>query len=148
MTTQLKWRLSKLPTVDELLKLVSDKIITQEEAKEILFNKETETERDIESYKQEIKFLKEVIDKLGDRTKIIEVVKEYVPHYIHTPFYTPYWTYVTCGTSSACTTTSASLTGGGSSGTMYLGNYAGEYVAGSGSPSMEAGTTSFSSIVS
>ena len=53
MTSQLKWRLSKLPTVDELLKLVSDKIITQDEAKEILFNKETETERDIESYKQE-----------------------------------------------------------------------------------------------
>lgn len=97
MTTQLKWRLSKLPTVDELLKLVSDKIITQEEAKEILFNKETESERDIESYKQEIKFLKEVIEKLGSRNQIVEVVREYVPHYINTPFIQPYGIW--CGSS-------------------------------------------------
>jgi hypothetical protein len=95
MTTQLKWRLQKLPSVDELLKLVSDKIITQEEAKEILFNKETESERDIESYKQEVKFLKEVIGKLGDGNKIVTIVKESVPHYITQPFYQPYWSYAT-----------------------------------------------------
>jgi hypothetical protein len=99
MTTQLKWRLTKLPTVDEITTLLKEKIISQEEAKDILFNKETETDRDIESYKQEIKFLKEVIEKLGDRKAIIQVVKEYVPHYISQPFYEPYWTYTTTGTS-------------------------------------------------
>ncbi len=130
MTSQLKWRLSKLPTVDELLKLVSDKVITQEEAKEILFNKETESERDIESYKQEIKFLKEVIDKLGDKTRIVEVVKQYVPYYIQQPFYQPYWTYcsyessgTTGTTGNYVTTTSAtSLLSSTGSGTCDYGN--------------------------
>jgi len=117
MTSQLKWRLSKLPTVDELLKLVSDKVITQEEAKEVLFNKETESERDIESYKQEIKFLKEVIEKLGDKDRIVTVVKEYVPHYITQPFYQPYWTYVTCGSNSG---TCGSYTDTATAGTAYL----------------------------
>jgi hypothetical protein len=93
MTTQLKWRLSKLPTVDEITTLLEKKIITQDEAKEILFNKETTEERDIESYKQEIKFLKEIIEKLGDRSTIVQVVKEYVPHYITQPFYQPYLLY-------------------------------------------------------
>lgn len=69
MTTQLKWRLSKLPSVDELLKLVSDKIITQEEAKEVLFNKETEVDRDIESYKAEIKFLRDLVDNLSKNNR-------------------------------------------------------------------------------
>lgn len=133
MTTSLKWRLSKLPTVDELLKLVNDKVITQEEAKEILFNKETETERDIESYKQEIKFLKEVIDKLSDRGRIVEVVKEYVPRYIHTPFYQPYWTY--------CTSGSNLITA--ASGTTYLDCSGNSCLTSDGS-----GSCSFSSIVS
>ena len=139
MTTQLKWRLSKLPTVDELLKLVSDKVITQEEAKEVLFNKETESERDIESYKQEIKFLKEVIEKLGDRSAIIQVVKEYVPHYINTPFYQPYYYYATCGGNSTTTCDSNfSVTSGGASGNSNL-VYTG---------SSDAVNCSFSSIVS
>lgn len=134
MTKQLKWRLSKLPTVDELLKLVSDKVITQEEAKEVLFNEETETERDIESYKQEIKFLKEVIDKLGDRDRIVTVVKEYVPHYITQPFYQPYYFYATSGLTNC-----GSLT---TSGSNYLSCNA------TGTTGANAIDCSFSSIVS
>jgi hypothetical protein len=38
MTNKLVWRLSKLPTPSELTELVKEKIITQEEAKEILFS--------------------------------------------------------------------------------------------------------------
>ena len=134
MTSQLKWRLSKLPTVDELLKLVSDKIITQDEAKEILFNKETETERDIESYKQEIKFLKEVIDKLGDRDRIITVVKERVPYYISQPFYQPYYSYTTCGSMSATSGTLLDTSGNGTTAYVSYGS--------------SGGYDSFSSIVS
>lgn len=120
MTNQLKWRLGKLPTSDEVIKLLNEKIITKEEAKEILFNVETESQRDIESYKQEVKFLKEVIEKLADKNSIVQVVKEYIPQYITQPFYQPYyyWTYPT----TTWTTTSASLNtnGGAGSGTLYL----------------------------
>jgi hypothetical protein len=42
MTNILKWRLTKLPTVEELTLLVEKNIVTKEEAKEVLFNKETD----------------------------------------------------------------------------------------------------------
>jgi len=145
MTSQLKWRLSKLPTVDELLKLVNDKVITQEEAKEILFNKETENERDIESYKQEIKFLKEVIEKLGDRSTIVQVVKEYVPHYINQPFYQPYW-YWTAPSNTYCVTTGTTSCAAGSNA---LTNYSSLASASGGNTCYAtAQDCSFSSIVS
>ena len=48
----LKWRLSKLPTPDEVRELVKDKIITQDEAREILFSQETDEERDKDSLKE------------------------------------------------------------------------------------------------
>ena len=55
--TKLIWRLNKLPTTEELRELVKDKIITNEEARDILFNFESEEDRDSESLKSEIKFL-------------------------------------------------------------------------------------------
>lgn len=109
MTTTLKWRLSKLPTVDELLKLVNDKIITQEEAKEILFNKETENERDNESLKSEIKFLREIIDNLSknNKTTVVEVIKEYRPLWSGYNWYQPYASWFgDTGTISSVYTTS------------------------------------------
>ena len=121
MTKQLKWRLGKLPTVEELQTLVKDKIITNEEARQILFNEEEITERSIDSYKEEIKFLKEIIDKLGEPKVVREYITRYIPHYIQQPFYQPYFYYagslgsgttVLCGNSSGsgttCSYTSAS----------------------------------------
>lgn len=99
MTKQLKWRLGKLPTPDDVLKLVNDKLITKEEAREILFNKETTEERSIKDLESEIKFLKEVIEKMGSRTQIIEVTKQVLPIYIEQPWYKPYY-YWSSGTSS------------------------------------------------
>lgn len=94
-TIKLKWRLSKLPTVDELLKLVNDKVITQEEAREILFNKETDEERDKESLKSEIKFLRDIIENLSknNTTKVVEIIKEYKPIWSNYTWYTPYTTW-------------------------------------------------------
>lgn len=100
--------MGKLPTPDEVLKLVNDKLITKDEAREILFNEEEvkvyENGRNIESLESEIKFLKEVIEKLGDRTKIIETIR-----YIEKPYNTyswiqPYMVY--CGTSNGVYTAS------------------------------------------
>lgn len=103
---KLKWRLSKLPTVDELLKLVNDKVITQEEAREILFNKETENERDNESLKSEIKFLREIIDNLSknNTTKVVEVVKEYKSIWSNNTWYKPYMTWGNDIQITPCTT--------------------------------------------
>ena len=50
--------MGKLPTVEELRDLVKDKIITPEEAREILFSKETE---DIASLKKEVEVLRDLV---------------------------------------------------------------------------------------
>lgn len=99
---KLVWRLGKLPSVDELRELVKDKIITQEEAREILFNHETEEDRDAKSLKDEIKFLREMVDNLtrNQPTKIVEVIKQYQPHYIKYDWYTPYNNIVYCASTS------------------------------------------------
>lgn len=55
---RLRWRLSNLPTVEELRDLVKDKIITQDEAREILFSKEAE---DISSLKKEVEVLRRIV---------------------------------------------------------------------------------------
>lgn len=92
MTKQLKWRLGKLPTSDEVLKLVNDKIITKEEAREILFNEKEELEQDEESLKSEIKFLRELVENLskGNHTRIIETIREVQKPYYQWDWYRPY----------------------------------------------------------
>lgn len=93
MTKNLKWRLSKLPTVDELTSLVSSKIITQEEAREILLTSETQEDRDKKSLETEIKFLRELVEKLSNRSQIVEVIREIKPSYKTYPWYPPYITW-------------------------------------------------------
>lgn len=85
---KLVWRLSKLPTPAELRELVKDKIITQDEAREILFSQESGDlpSRDKESLESEIKFLRELVEKLSSNqrstiTETIKVIRE------------PYWKY-------------------------------------------------------
>lgn len=91
---KLTWRLSKLPTPDELQGLVKDKIITQEEAREILFRSEDDTERDSESFKSEIKFLRDLVEKLSStsRSTVIEYIYSRPYDY---GWYKPYVTW--CG---------------------------------------------------
>ncbi len=103
MTKQLKWRLGKLPTPDEVLKLVNDKLITKEEARDILFNEVDESKRDEESLKEEIKFLRELVAKLSNQSKIVETIRYIEKPYYNYGWYAPYVTY--------CSNT-ASLTGG------------------------------------
>ena len=93
MTKKLSWRLSKLPTPDEVRELVKDQIITQEEAREILFS-DSGDERTAESLKAEIKFLRDLVDRLSkDRTVVVEKIREVIPSYKRWPWYEPYWTY-------------------------------------------------------
>ena len=53
MTKELKWRLGKLPTPDEVLKLVNDKVITKDEARDILFKSEDIEEKSEDELKTE-----------------------------------------------------------------------------------------------
>lgn len=100
MTKKLSWRLSKLPTVSEVKELLDAKIITQEEAKEILFKDEEDV--DVKALKEEIKFLKKLSERLADSpSKIVETIR-----YIEKPYYNHGWynTYATwCDTSGGIT---------------------------------------------
>jgi len=99
--TKLVWRLSKLPTPEELGQLVKDKIITQEEAREVLFSSEEVEDRDKKSLKSEIKFLRELVEKLSNnnRSRVVEIIREVEVPYKKYLWYEPYdtWTYVSCG---------------------------------------------------
>lgn len=108
MTKKLKWRLSKLPTVDEITLLVEKKILKEEEAREILFSSETEEDIGKDELKSEIKFLREMVEKLSkDRNQIITVIKE-----IETPKYNWYKPYeVWCSSGSHYTDASVSAIG-------------------------------------
>lgn len=88
--TKLVWRLGKLPTPDELRELVKDKIITQEEAREILFDQE---DGDTKSLKEEIKFLRQVVQDMG-ASKYTTVIRDYYPKFNNHGWYQPY--YNTC----------------------------------------------------
>jgi len=74
--TKLVWRLGKLPSVEEIKTLIDNKIISQEEAREILFNQEKEENRDKEDLKNEIKFLRLMVEKLAqNRQQVIKVIE-------------------------------------------------------------------------
>jgi len=106
---ELIWRLGKLPTVEEITTLIDKKVITQEEAREILFNKKVEETRDIRSLETEIKFLREIIEKLSQRERIVEVIKQIQPIYNTHPFYQPY--QIWCGGIGTVTTSDLVLRG-------------------------------------
>jgi hypothetical protein len=87
MTKKIVWRLKEQPTSENLRELVKDKILTNDEAREILFSSQEETERDKKSLEDEIKFLRELVEKLSqNKSQIIEVIKE-----IRVPYYKDYW---------------------------------------------------------
>lgn len=96
MTKKIKWRLGTLPTPEELRGLISDKIISKDEAREILFNEVEEGGRDIKSLESEITFLRELVERLSkDKTKIIETIRIVERPYIQYPWFQPYsyWAY-------------------------------------------------------
>ena len=113
MKKNLKWRLGKLPTSEEVLKLVNDKIITKEEAREILFNEETEQEKSTEDLKQEIKFLKELVETLANNNQVVETIRYIEKPYMQWGWYQPYNTWC----NALGSVTSANTTTGN---TMYL----------------------------
>lgn len=91
---KLNWRLSKLPTVEELQALIKDKIITQDEARGILFNEETEEEKDIKSLEKEVEFLRKLVEEMANnRNQIVEKINYIAKPYYRYDWYKPYLAY-------------------------------------------------------
>ena len=126
MTKKLNWRLSKLPDSHEVIALIANKIITQEEAREILFSLETTEDRDKKSLESEIKFLRELVDKLSSKinhgyTTVIETIREVEKPWRKYPWYEPYvWWSTTSGINANSFTTTNNLNSGISSSTVTL----------------------------
>ncbi|MES2409551.1 MAG: hypothetical protein V4509_04625 [Patescibacteria group bacterium] len=94
--TKLKWRLSKLPTPEEVRELVKDQILTKEEAREILFNPENEV--DTEALEAEIKFLRQLVERLStSKSQIIETIRYVERPYVNTPWYPRYQVWCSAG---------------------------------------------------
>ena len=75
--TKIIWRLKEQPTASNLQELVKNGILTKEEAREILFSSETVEERGGDSFKAEIRFLRELVEKLAQsRSQVVEVIRE------------------------------------------------------------------------
>ncbi len=93
MTKKLVWRLQNRPTPSEVESLLKSEIITTDEAREILFSHEDEKVRDQKSLESEIKFLRELVEKLSKNnpTTIIETIKYVEKPYQRYDWYKPYY---------------------------------------------------------
>lgn len=82
---ELKWRLKELPTGDEVAELVAQGVITKEEARKLLFNEDKEDSDKLKARHEEIKFLRELVDKLASKhngwTTIYHEYYRIKPHY-------------------------------------------------------------------
>src|SRR3990167_8079487 len=92
MTKKIVWRLKEQPTPGSLGELVKEGLLTKDEAREILFNSETEDERDKKSLESEIKFLRELVEKLSNNnnSKIVEIIREVEIPWRKYDWYKPY----------------------------------------------------------
>lgn len=101
---KLVWKLKELPTAEAIADLVDTKVITPEEARDILFKEEAKQSDEVEALKEMVKTLQEMVHDLLSRqnnitlvpyTKVVEVpIKT-------TPYWDRYWTCTGTTTSSS-----------------------------------------------
>jgi len=122
MKKKLIWRLKEQPTSESLQGLVNHGILTKEEAREILFSSETEEDRDKKGLESEIKFLRELVEKLSkSRSEIVTTIREVQVPYRRWGWYYPY--NVWCGNEYTTDGGSGTLTCDTSYGTMATSNF-------------------------
>lgn len=84
-TKKLVWKLKDLPTGDELASLVEQKVITPEEAREIILSEEKVDSNALKAKEEEIKFLRDLVDTLARRhngwTTIYHEYERLTPRY-------------------------------------------------------------------
>lgn len=85
MTNKLNWRLKDLPDAAGVAELVDTKVITPEEARELLFSDKPDETRKVKELEEEVKFLRELCDKLAAKsngwTTIVREYHDYRPRY-------------------------------------------------------------------
>lgn len=81
MTKKLNWKLKQLPTASEVADLVHNKIITAEEAKQMLFTESDDKDPTMSELKRQIEFLEGLVTELS---KNRSHVNTYVTRYIET----------------------------------------------------------------
>ena len=92
--TKLVWRLANRPTPSEVQDLHTSGLITKDEAREILFSAESETDRDTKSLEAEIKFLRELVERLSKNSQtVITTIREIERPWSRYPWYQPYYTW-------------------------------------------------------
>lgn len=84
MTKNLTWRLKELPTGDDVATLVEQKVITKEEARDLLFSKTKQEDKPtIEALKKQIEFLEGLVRELanngGNTTYVYKYVDTWTP---------------------------------------------------------------------
>lgn len=84
------WRLKEQPSTESLLALVNGGLMTKDEAKEVLFSSEEQEDRDKKSLESEIKFLRELVEKLSNRSETVKIIGTIQPRYVGYPWYQPY----------------------------------------------------------
>lgn len=94
------WRLKDQPTTTNVLELVNANLITKEEAKDIIFTQQTEEGRDNKSLQSEIKFLRDLVDKLsnGQSNRVVQIIHEVQKPYQQWGWYQPYYTWCSTAT--------------------------------------------------
>jgi len=101
MTKKIKWRLGELPTPEEVGHLHNLGLLTKDEAREILFKEEEETARDVKSLESEIKFLRDLVERLSKSSgKIVETIRLIEKPYYNQPWYQPYQVWCGLGSTS------------------------------------------------
>jgi len=88
MTKELKeklsWRLPQLPSGEEVAALVEQKVLTTDEAREIVLKKDNKVEDDIKDLKEQVEFLKGVIQTMANNGNVNNYVTTY-PTFRYTP---------------------------------------------------------------
>lgn len=110
--TKIKWRLGRLPEPNEVAQLVTEGILSKDEAREILISHETDEDRDNTSLKGEIKFLRELVQKLSNnrRTEIVKQIEYIEKPYRRYDWWEPYKFYCTTGNGTGSLTIGAGTT--------------------------------------
>lgn len=116
MTKNLKWRLKELPDGEEVALLVEQKVITKEEARELLFSdtKQADESVVIKALKKQIEFLEGLVKELAKDNSRTVYVDRYIDHW------KPRWPEVTW---MSTTTDGSGISTAGSIGETTVTNY-------------------------
>lgn len=77
----LVWRLKELPDAVDVAELVDKKVITPEEARDLLFNKADSDSEKIKDLKKQIEFLEDLVKELS-KNQPINVYPALTPGYV------------------------------------------------------------------